>query len=502
MKYTLEKGREENARDYELKKAVYSGEYYSHFNVNEFDYKVHSYEYITSDMFRSAVSIIVDLVKIGQMEVDFGNGALNEKIQEIRDVKSFYARLEKFVENAKVYGSSYVQLSQERDDIHIYNISPRITYAQYNPENPQAEPEYFYTLIEKEIGSNTYTLKTIYSDESIIYLAYVDYAQESQKQVDAKKYFEVPEATKVEEDGLSYSLITDLEYNVFQGVQYNVKDDCYYGQGDLSMPILSKLNYYNRLINLCDVIFTYNAFPKFQGSEEVMKLVNQAKEETNARPTEQLATPSTFMNESPRVNAFLHSASYAFTSAFKKMRDKLYIFPAGRAGGDNKYIINEYNMNYLFDERATIKQELFDEMYISKMFYDAQMNTGQMSEVAMRRLMQKTINHVEDLQYLIESPLQKIFYNIANTKFGYTGSLPKIKWAGIVLEDTKSAIENLAKVDAIKNRYLKTKAGAMTLDVPESEVARSLGIDIVEEVATAPRSLEVANNLMTAISNV
>jgi hypothetical protein len=449
--------------DYTVKKAVYNGEYYKYFNIHEFDAKSHSYEFVTTDVYRASINMIVDMFKVGEMQVDFRDDATNEKFLEIWNTRQLYKAVEKFIEKAKVYGPSYIELAED-----IYTPSPANIEAIYNEFNPEATEKGYIKTIHAEIEKTRYTLEIAYYDGEILYNAFINYGQKNQKQVPMPLMFMdlIPEeATQVD---MGYELNTNLTYNTMQGVQYNVKDDEFYGCGDLTLPILSKLNYYNRLVNLCDVIFTYNAFPKFQGSEEVMKLMKNAKDEiANYESQKDITLPTTFMNEAPRAN-FLDSASHLFTLAFKRMREKLYIFPAGR--GENKYIINEYNMTYLFEERDRIKKEILDEMNISGVLYDSELKTGQLSGIALKRLMQKTINHVEDLHELFRTPLQKLFHNIMALE-GYQGDLPDIEYAGIEVEDIKDVVFKYGEAIKLNNSQdIKDRAVADILDIEIGQV--------------------------------
>ena len=454
----------DHALDYDLKRAVYNGDYYRYFNANEFDAKVHPYEYVTTDLFRTAVSTIVDLVKVGEIDVDFGDDTLNEKVYQVIQKGNFAPRLEKLVENMKVYGSSYIEMVKTDDVYHVYNKQAKIVRAIYDETNPQADPTGFVVELEKEINKTKYTLVMTYTDGFIRYQAFVYYNTDKEREVDVKTHFPdmIPDEAMQKE--LSYVLDTGLDYNTLQGVQYNVPDGEFYGRGDLTHPILSKLNYYNRLVNLSDTIYTNNAFPKFQGSKEVGQLLNQAKQETEAEMSQEVDVPSSFAGVPAKMSNFVNSASYAFSRAMRKMRDKLVIFTTdGR--GENKYIINEYNMDYIKTERNTVLDDLRDELFISKVLYSTDIATGQLSGVALKRLMQVTLNHVEDIQDMIAPVLQRIYYNIAQAEFNYQGDLPSINFEGIALQDVKQTIENLLMAEKVSNIELRKEAISYALDI-------------------------------------
>jgi hypothetical protein len=164
------------------------------------------------------------------------------------------------------------------------------------------------------------------------------------------------------------------------------------------------------------------------------------------------------------MSKFVNSASYAFSRAMRKMRDKLVIFTTdGR--GENKYIINEYNMDYIKTERNTVLDDLRDELFISKVLYSTDIATGQLSGVALKRLMQVTLNHVEDIQDMIAPVLQRIYYNIAQAEFNYQGDLPSINFEGIALQDVKQTIENLLMAEKVSNIELRKEAISYALDI-------------------------------------
>ena len=486
-----------HARDYEIKKAVYNGDYYHYFNAQEFDAKVHPYDYVTTDAFRTCVSIIVDLVKVGEIEVDFGDEQINEEVNNTAKEGHFTARLEKLVENMKVYGSSYIEIVKDEEGFKLYNKQSKLVRAIYNEDNPQAEPEGYILEIEKEINDRKYTLVVTYTVGQILYEAYLNYAEQGQRAVNPLEFFEHLIPTASTKEGNGYILETQLKYNTLEGVQYNVPDGEFYGQGDLTYPILSKLNYYNRLVNMSDTIYTYNAFPKFQASMEVGNLLNQAKEETRQEINENLNAPTSFAGVPARVNNFLNTASYAFSVTMRKMRDKLIIFPTnGR--GENKYIINEYNMDFIKRERESILNQIKDELFISKLLYSTDISTGQMTGIAIKRLMQTTLNHVEDIQDMIEPVIQRLYYLVAEAKLSYTGPLPSVKFAGITMQDVRNTIDNIAIAGNIADPELRAEAVGYALDITTEQAKERLDVGDLDRFEA--RLQNTTNNLINSIN--
>lgn len=155
-------------------------------------------------------------------------------------------------------------------------------------------------------------------------------------------------------------------------------------------------------------------------------------------------------------------------------------------------------MDFIKRERESIMENIRDELFISKILYSTDISTGQMSGIAIKRLMQTTINHVEDIKDMIAPVIQRLYHLIAETELAYQGALPSVKFAGITMQDVKDTIVNIATAEKISNPELKAEALSYALDISVEDAKDKLDMSDIDRFEA--RLQNTTTNLIQTIN--
>lgn len=438
---------------------IYENEHDQVFNKNEFEFVMQDFDYIQSGIVNQAFNTIVDLFGVGDMIIDFGDDRANEFVNSINYVDV----IERFLLDAKTYGNAYLHIttepdltvSEDKQKISLYKVDNELVYADYDVNNLQKDATKYSIVYDKKIDDSKVAYLIIsFQPGTIIYESILKEGK-NESRVDAFEHFSEFKNKEVNyiREGDTYKLRTNLLYSNLQAFHYQSKKGEFYGSGDITKSIISKINAINRLSNLSQQLVTDNSQAPLQLSQRSHKNIEQAIQEVTGRgqADESTYTLPTSLDNDPtsqyRINAVNFQEHRVRQIAKKKL---MHLESDGR--GENSYLTNPTSI----EEPLKLKQKIFDELaselYYSQVFYNHDVSIGAKSGVALDLLLSTTYNHVNKLRNKVKPILQRVFYCLLETAqeskldgTDYTlDGLPQIEFPSLTQKTAKEKIDEWA----------------------------------------------------------
>lgn len=427
-----------NTPDFELYRKIYNNEQQNivSFYPDEID-AVRDYpDYVQEGIVKDSIDLLVDFSKISQGTYTFSSPALTNQFEEFRSKSDYNQKVEYTLRDLHIYGNAYSQVVREDDEVNVYTPQPDHCFAEYDEFNPQKKAKYTGIEIEVEKDDKKYKLRLKYFSGEIA----IEATDEKDEKVNPLQAFEEVlsdkdvRVRKNKEGEQEYFISTGATYPLLQLARINKPASEFYGRSVISKAVISKLAYINRLNMLERHSLFISANPKLQLSEDGAKIISQAIEEATSNTSEGIRDIGDIMSNdiTPKT---IWSVSWLRSATAGFINKKLNFFTSnGR--GDNKYIVNNYSLEDLRLARTRAIQDIRSDLKISPALVETEMSTGAKSGIAYKRLMQKTVNHVENLREVITPHLQRLAITVLELENGTKYSeLPTIEYPEILEDD-------------------------------------------------------------------
>lgn len=391
-------------------------------------------DYVQDGTVKDSIDLLVDFSRIANAEYTFGNPTLTAQFEEIKSNSDYNQKIEYMVRELLVYGNSYTQIVRENDQVNLYTPQPDHCYADYDEYNTQRNPKYVGQKIEIEKDKKKYILNFKYYPGEIVLVA----TDSDSKKVNPLEVFEEQLQDKnvlvrTVDGKEEYYIETGATYPLLQLARLNKPSNQFYGKSVISNAVASKVAYINRLTMLERHSIYISANPKLQLSREGARAIQQSIEEVTK--TNKGLKDFNEIDESSMSNSW--SFSWLRSAVASTINKKLSFFIGGGSDeGENKYIVNNYSLEDLRLARSRAIQELRSDLKVSPALVETNLATGAKSGIAYKRLMQKTISHVENMRQAIKPHLQRIAITMLELENNeqYT-ELPSIEFPPVIEDE-------------------------------------------------------------------
>jgi hypothetical protein len=423
-----------NDIDFEFYRKIYENEQYdiAKFYPDEID-AIRSYpDYVQDGTVKDSIDMLVDFSKIGQAEYTFNTPGLTEQFKAMRANSDFDEKVEYMLRDLHVYGNAYFQVVKEDGEVMVYTPQPDHCYAEYDQYNTQKRAKYVGVKIEVKKDKKKYILDFRYLPGEIVLVA---------KGTDGNKVNPLDVFSEVLEDKdvlvrtideeEEYYINTGATYPLLQIARLNKPANRFYGRSVITGAVSSKVAYINRLTMLERHAIYISANPKLQLSRKTVAAIIDSIQElvnSNTQFKEYFETEATVVK-----SAF--STSWMKSAIASNVNKELTFFEDD-GQGENKYIVNSYSLEDLRLARSRAIEAVRSDLKISPALTDVGVATGAKSGIAYKRLMQKTINHVENLQKTMTPHLQRLAITMLEleNETQYT-ELPTIEYPPIIEDE-------------------------------------------------------------------
>jgi hypothetical protein len=527
--YILRDKKTDRIKNYEDYNDLYYGNHYKLFNIDEFEYKMHEFEYICFDLLKTAINTLADGVWLYPPRIEFEDENLNQEWQKISKDLSFDSVMRKVTINMLYLGSGVLTVGVDENyntaDTDDYAIclntpDPSNWFADYKETNPSATAKANTLLLikdEKDFESlknkKAYLLET-YTPGKIVYTAFLEEKREKEDsimpeytQINPLEYFEdVLEGVLASNDSTNdeFTIVynTKCKYSLLQ-VTNNYTDNCsHYGLSDFTLSVISKINAINKYANLSDKVIVANTIPKIELSEGAGKLLDEAIQSVTQRYFTSNATNTTAevaprslaqnLGDQPR---FLNKSSYLRSAIVREVMDNLEVFQGG-GRGETKYITNDFDLGQLRQAQDRLITAMMSELAISQVLYNAEISTGAKSGIAYKRLMTNTLNRIKNIQNQLEPMIKRIVFSIMqlSSQINQTPEptdTPIVQFFDPVLEDERELLDNW--VLKTQNNFAPLIDAVKDINNVDEETAQNMIDDM--EIALQPTKTTQRQNI-------
>lgn len=502
---------------YKLGKALYDGDHYEVFNLDEQEAKFNAYEYICFGIIKQAIDTKVDLIWHEKPRITFSNNQLQKEFDQLRIDLGLDELFADFTKNLYLNGDSVLKIGIDEnlqtatDDfkLSIYNINPTNWIPEYFDENPTKYPKSQTFKLEKEVKDNSgkelyeaYLLETHFAGR-IEWTAYQENEDDKYIQVDpltdwCEELANVLASRDTDTTNLVITFQSRCDLPLLQFLRNKIGYENFYGKSDIDLPVLSKINALNNYSNLADTVIVSNVFPKILAGEGLQKLMSRIVEEmTSATNKNQNLIPNTFL-ETPKLQ-FANARTYLQTEMWKNFVSESRVIP-NQGQSETKYLQNDFDLEQLRKQHEIFFKSVMTELGISEVFYNPSLTTGATSGVAYKRLMSMTLNEIEHTKRNLEPFLKKVIYTLLqlgnnNALVVNKAEYPEIQFFDGVINDETEDLNNL--VLKVQNNLIPLKEAVMTAnDISEEQID-----SYMNEIEVEKQVDNQANLANTDISN-
>lgn len=501
---------------YKLGKTLYDGDHYKVFNLDEQEAKFNAYEYICFGIIKQAIDTKVDLIWHEKPRITFSNDQLQKEFDQLRVDLNLDELFADFTKNLYLNGDSVLKIGIDENlqtttndfKLSIYNINPANWIPDYFDDNPTKYPRSQTFKLEKEVKDENdkekyeaYLLETHFAGR-IEWTAYQEYKDDEYIPVDpltdwSEELANVLASKDANKNELVITYQTKCDLPLLQFLRNKVDYENFFGQSDIDLPVLSKINALNNYSNLADTVIVSNVFPKILAGEGLQKLMSRVVDEMNQATSKNPSIIPNSLIEEPRLQ-FANARTYLQTEMWKKFVSESRIIP-NQGQSETKYLQNDFDLEQLRKQHEIFFKSVMTELGISEVFYNPALTTGATSGVAYKRLMSMTLNEIEHTKRNLEPFIKQVIYTLLqlgnnNALVVNQAEYPEIQFFDGIINDETEDLNNL--ILKVQNNLIPLKQAVMVAnDVSEDQIDEFMAEIETEKVDNQ----EILNN--TNISN-
>ena len=403
-------------------------------------------DYYQTSIPKEAIDSLVDMVQAPKATVTFNQSGLTEIFNRWVVDSDYEQKIEQYLIDLHIYGNAFLQVVKDETGTRVDNGNINNCFAEYDKYNFQKPAKYLYTEITEKKDNKEFSLKAKYLPNEIIFEVK---DKEGGKYNPLEIFDELFEGGDVRvrtvDEEEEYFMVTNTTYPLLFLTRLNKPTDQFYGYSMFTPSVLSKISNLNRYHMMARHSLFLSTVPKLQMNETTGKaIINASIEEakTQIKP----GLPDDFSLDQSTMQPTSWATSFLRSAVVGTINKKLQFFTKAKGDDDSKYLTYSNNLNDLKDFIALLQSDLRSELYQPKALDDTNMTTGAKSGIAYKRLMQKTINHVENVRDLITPTLKKVITTAMEVETGQIiNSLPDIEFPPVVEEDpATNRIQNLS----------------------------------------------------------
>ena len=172
-------------------------------------------------------------------------------------------------------------------------------------------------------------------------------------------------------------------------------------------------------------------------------------------------------------------------------------FEDGSRGGQTKYLTNDFSLEEIRKQHEIYFNSLMSEMDISEVFYNPSLITGNLSGIAYKRLMSKTLNAVDNSKRTLEPYIARQAFTMmqlakVNNLTEVTAEMPEVLFHDGIINDEKEELELIimkVQNDLLPLKEAMAQANKMSIDqiekwmseMEDPEISEDEGEDITSD---------------------
>jgi len=443
---------------YETGHKLYTGDAHEVFQTNRVEGKQDESKYLSYNIFSQITDTFSSLILFEKPRFTFKNAQTQAYFDEFVN-NSFFEKLKLLLEINSYAGDAVCYLNIRKEKPEIVLLPNERWIPLYDENRPDLEAEAH--CIEYHVEEKDKTAIFVYQifDNENLTVGFQAFKKESGEgvQVPVPEQFLTPEY-KTKDDLSYYRRIPTTFFFRF----YNKKEvGDYFGVSDYSNSIVTKAEEINNQLELQQKVLIETADP----IRSVPKnLIEQTIAEMNKNSVvaESLGlaneAASGFFGGNETNNNFKGLTLQETMVASRIIRNSK-IIPVGIGEEKPEFTSYEPHTQKMDAFIEVLKQMIYNEARLSPILFDKNVSVGNLSGVALQRLIQETIHKAHDKIMNFEVVLKELIYSLCILA-GIPAEIPTIEWYdGIIDSKVEKIDENerlylggfITKKEAVKN---------------------------------------------------
>lgn len=478
MKELLKK-HEERIKHIKYAQSLYNEDYYSIYDINQFQYFARKDDYLFVGYHKIATDILTEFTFSGGVQVSVQNEEQNTKLQDFITESKLLAKLESIARNASITGDGICQLIIKDDTIDVILI-PTENWMPIPNSLGECYPPIGHAIIRKykKDKKDYYLIESHYAAR-VEYTAYNDeYMQIAILPLFTQEVKDITITTNLSNE---FSLVQETNVDfplVFQFKNEENFESCY-GVSDYTIGSISKVKKMNELLNQRQYVIRMHGNPKMVVPAA---LINQVVQEFNSNNADdKLARTYNFENIEQARTSITKQRTVAETYIAQEIMRKMEIMPDNSVDGTSQFKYIEYNGKLEESEKQylLLKEQLDTEMKMPKLLINSDTTLGTMSGEAIKRLLSSTLAKVMNKRNSMSDTLKMLVYTVLQIK-GYTDAeYPSILWGDPLSSTLLEKIE--ANERMLASNIISQKKAIMNVMNSSDSEAEAMQAEIRQE---------------------
>jgi hypothetical protein len=435
--------------------ALYYGDAHEVFQTNRVRAKLDdSQEYLSYNIFSQITDTYVNLMLYEKPRITFKNSQTQSYFDDFIN-ESFFEKIKQLLVNAGVSGDAVAHLNIWKNEPEIVVLPNTRWIPLYNPDRPDLEADSHAVEYKIEIKDQKPIFVYQIFDNENLNVGYVAFQDE--EQVKVPDQFILPEY-KTDDEGMSWYIQTETP--LFFRFYNKKRVGQYFGVSDYSKSIINKSEAINNQIELTDYIITKAIDPILTVPKNLIKqTIDQINNQTGFAESLGLETEkeSGFFENSSNNN--FKGLTLQETMVADRIVRKSKIIPISVGDEKPEYITVDLQTEKMANFIEMLKTMVYNEAKLSPILFDKDVSFGNLSGVALQRLIQQTLHNAQNKITAFEEVLKEMIYSIC-VLAAVPAEVPTIEWYdGIIDSKIEKIDENerlllggfITKKEAIKN---------------------------------------------------
>jgi len=473
---------------FETGKSLYTGRQHEVFQTNRVTAKVNEEkQYLGYNIFAQITDTFTNLMFYEKPKFNFSNPTTQEWFDNYANETGFFDKLQEIAQIISFAGDSVFYLNLNEEGKPEVVILPNNRWIPiYNKNRPDKETSIHTIEYIHEKDGVTISVYQIFdnSTQTISIIAFKDGEPVAPPEEFLTGYSDV--------DGL-YTL--QLKHVPFYRIPNRKIVGEYFGLSDYTISITNKAEEINHQIELISYVLTKTADPILLVPKKLIQStihqINQSDTFAKSLGLNDQKAEGLFANLSATNSSGFRGLTLQETIVAEAIVRKSKILPVSVEDGKPEYISHVPHVDKMKDFIEFLTDLIYREAKLSPALFDKNFSTGDLSGVALQRLIQETLHKTRQKVILFESVLKDLIFNIL-VLAGLTPEMPTVEWYDGIIDNR---IEKINEAERLLANEMITKKEAIKIVMGYTDEQADAAIAEIENKNENDKSsLELDNN--------
>lgn len=437
-------------------KSLYIGRQDKVFQTNRVTAKVNEEkQYLGYNIFAQITDTFANLMFYEKPKFNFADSKTQEWFDNYTNETNFFDKLQEMAQIASFAGDCVFYLNvDEEGKPEIVILSNNRWVPIYNEDRPDKETAiHMIEYIHKKDDVETLVYQVFDNLTNTISIL----AFRGEEAVTPPEEFLIGYK---EVDGF-YTL--QLEHRPFYRLTNRKIVGEYFGLSDYTISITNKAEEINHQIELISYVLTKTADPILLVPKKLIQStiqqINQSDTFANSLGLADQKTEGLFSNLPATNSSGYQGLTLQETIVAEAIVRKSKILPVGVEDGKPEYVSHDPHVDKMEGFIEFLTDLIYREAKLSPALFDKNFSTGDLSGVALQRLIQETLHKTRQKTILFESVLKDLIFNILSLA-GLKPEVPTIEWYDGIIDNR---IEKIDEAERLLTNQMITKKEAIKM---------------------------------------